>query len=112
MAILVNYTCKSVIKLTPVQIRVGNMWYFQRNCFIFKVKILKGVIFSENWLILLQIQFVWNNGGQKHSLGTDVEVPSIQPVFSLLCRIDGLAIAVWVYYPGKIYFISITMIKA
>ena len=85
MAILVNYTCKSVIKLTPVQIRVGNMSYFQRKCFIFKVKILKGVRLSEN---------SFNNGDQKHSLGTDVEVPSsIQPVFSLLCRINGLAIA-------------------
>ena len=45
----------------------GNMWYFQRNCFIFKVKILKEVRFSESLLILLEIRFVWNNGGQKHS---------------------------------------------
>ena len=33
------------------------MWYFQRNCFIFNVKILKKVRLSENLLILLEIQF-------------------------------------------------------
>ena len=40
-------------KTSAVQIRVGNMWYFQRNCFIFNVKILKEVRLSENLLILL-----------------------------------------------------------
>ena len=45
------------------------MWYFQRNGFIFKVKILKKAVrFSESLLILLEIRFVWNNGAQKHSL--------------------------------------------
>ena len=32
------------------------------------MKILKEVRFSESLLILLEIRFVWNNGGQKHSL--------------------------------------------
>ena len=40
------------------------MLYFQRNCSIFNVKILKEVRFSESLLILLEIRFVWNNGGQ------------------------------------------------
>ena len=45
------------------------MWYFQRNGFIFKVKILKKAVrFSESLLILLEIRFVWNNGARKHSL--------------------------------------------
>ena len=48
------------------------MCYFQRNCFIFNVKILKEVRFSESLLILLEIRFVWNNGSQKHSLSFDV----------------------------------------
>ena len=49
------------------------MLYFQRNCFVFNVKILKEVRLSENSLILFEIQFVWNNGGQieKHSLSID-----------------------------------------
>ena len=40
------------------------MLYFQRNSFIFNEKILKEVRFSESLLILLEIRFVWNNGGQ------------------------------------------------
>ena len=45
------------------------MWYFQRDGFIFKVKILKKAVrFSESLLILLEIRFVWHNGAQKHSL--------------------------------------------
>ena len=40
------------------------MLYFQRNSSIFNVKILKEVRFSESLLILLEIRFVWNNGGQ------------------------------------------------
>ena len=41
------------------------MLYFQRNCFIFKVKILKEVRFSESLLVLLESRFAWNNEGQK-----------------------------------------------
>ena len=62
-------------KLSAAQKRVGNMWYFQRNGFIFKVKIIKEVRFSESLLILFEIRFVWNNGAQKHSLSIDVKVP-------------------------------------
>ena len=40
------------------------MLNFQRNSSIFNVKILKEVRFSESLLILLEIRFVWNNGGQ------------------------------------------------
>ena len=54
---------------------VGNMLYFQTNCFIFKPKILKEATFLESLLILLEIRFVWNNGGQKHSLSIDVRCP-------------------------------------
>ena len=60
------------------------MLYFQRNCFIFKVKILKEVRFSESLLILLEIRFVWNNGGQKHSLSIDVRCP-VSGQFFLCC---------------------------
>ena len=42
---------------------------------IFKMKILKEVGFSERLLILREIRFVWNNGGQKHSLSFDVMCP-------------------------------------
>ena len=62
-------------KISAAQKRVGNMWYFQRNGFIFNVKILKEGRFSESLLILLEIRFVWNNGGQKHSLSIDVMCP-------------------------------------
>ena len=55
-------------KISAAQKRVGNVWYFQRNGFIFKLKILKEVRFSESLLILLEIWVVWNNVGQKHSL--------------------------------------------
>ena len=61
---LVNYLgCLLRSKTSALQKWVGDMWYFQRNCFIYKVKILKEVRFLENLLILLEIQFVWNNGG-------------------------------------------------
>ena len=40
------------------------MLNFQRNSSIFNVKILKEVRFSESLLIILEIRFVWNNGGQ------------------------------------------------
>ena len=61
-----------------------NMWYFERNFVIFRVKTLKELRLSENSLILLEIQFLWNKGGQKHSLSIDVRFPSIRPVFSFL----------------------------
>ena len=58
---------------------------FRETFLYLRVKILKEVgRFSETLLILLEIQFFWNNGGQKHSL-------SIRLVFSLLYRIDELA---------------------
>ena len=40
------------------------MLNFQRNSSIFNVKILKEVRLSESLLIILEIRFVWNNGGQ------------------------------------------------
>ena len=69
------------------------MRYFQRNCFIFKVKIFKEDSFSENLFTLLEIQFVWNNGGQKHSPGIDVRCPVSGQFFLNLLqyRIDELA---------------------
>ena len=88
----------------------SNMWYFQRNCFIFKVKILKTVRFSESLLILFEIRFVRNNRGQKHSLSIDVRCPiSGQLIFSLLYRIDELAVY---SIRIRINFISITIIEA
>ena len=61
------------------------MWYFQRDGFIFKVKILKKAVrFSESLLILLEIRFVWNNGAQKHSLSIDVRCP-VSGQFFLCC---------------------------
>ena len=69
--ILIIYAVYCAVKL--VLLRKGRVMCdinFQRNCFIFKVKILKEVRFSESLLILLEIRFVWNNGGQKHSLST------------------------------------------
>ena len=77
------------------------MLYFQRNCFIFKLKILKEVRFLESLLILLEIRFVWNNGGQEHSLSIDVRFPLSRQFFSLLYRIDELAV-----YVIRIRFIS------
>ena len=65
-------------KISATQKRVGNMWYFQRNGLIFKVKILKENRLWESLLILLEIRFVWNNGAQKHSLSIDVR-----------CRVSG-----------------------
>ena len=77
------------------------MCYFQRNGFIFTVKILKEVRFSESLLILLEIRFVWNNGAQKHSLIIDVGCPVSGQFFSLLHRIDELGV-----YIVRIRFIS------
>ena len=71
-------------KISAAQKKVGNMWYFQRNDFIFTVKILKEVRFSESLLILLEIRFVWNNGAQKHSLSIDVRYP-VSGQFFLCC---------------------------
>ena len=42
-------------------------------------------------LILLEIQSVWNNGGQKHSLSIDVRCTVSGQLFSLLYKIDELA---------------------
>ena len=74
------------------------MSYFQRNGFIFNVKILKEVRFSESLLILLEIRFVWNNGGAQY--------PD-----SFFFAEQNRSIS-RVHYPDKIYFISITITKA
>ena len=57
---------------------------FSKKLFIFKVKILKEVRFSESLSILLEIRFVWNNGSQKHSLSFDVLCP-VSGQFFLCC---------------------------
>ena len=75
---------------------------------IFKETVLYCVRFSERLLILLEIRFVWNNGGQKHSLGIDVRCPVFRQFFF---PIQNRWISC-VHYPGKLYFISITIIKA
>ena len=65
---------------------VGNIDIFKETgFFLFIVKILKEDRLSENFLILLEIQFVWNtsNGGQKHSLSIDVRCPLSGPVYFL-----------------------------
>ena len=81
------------------------MWYFQRNCFMFKEKILKEVRLSDYSLILLEIQFVWNKGGQKRSLSIYVRCLVFgQIYFSAQNRWISC-----VHYLGKIYFISITI---
>ena len=61
---------------------------FQRDCFIFKVKILKEVRLSESLLIQWPERFTkyW------------CQVPSMRTVFSLLYRIDELA----VYHPRRL----------
>ena len=96
-------------KISAAQKMVGNMWCFQRNCFIFKVKILKQVRFSESLLILLEIRFVWINGGQKHSL--KVLMSGAQYPDTFFFAVQNLWISC-VHYPDKINFISITKIKA
>ena len=48
---------------------------FKETGLYFYAKILKEVRLSENLLILLEIQSVWNNGGQEHSLSTDARCP-------------------------------------
>ena len=73
---------------TPPPSSRGNMWYFQSNCFIFKVKILKAVRFSERLLILFEIRFVRNNRGQKHSLSIDVRCPVFGQFF--LCCTESM----------------------
>ena len=95
-------------KVSAAQKREGNVWYFQRNCFIFKVKVLKEVRFSESLLILLEIWFVWNNGGQKHSLSFDVMCP-VSGQFFVAGQNRWIS---GVHSPDKIYFISVTIIKA
>ena len=77
------------------------MLYFLRSCFTFKLKILEEVRFLESLLILLEIRFVWNNGGQEHLLNIDVRCPLSRQFFSLLYRIDELAV-----YVIRIRFIS------
>ena len=69
------------------------------------MKILREVRFSESLLILLEIRFVWNNGAQKHSLElmSGAKYPD-SFFFAVQNRI--------VHYPDKIYFISVTIIKA
>ena len=75
-------------KISAAHKRVGNMSYFQRNGFIFNVKILKEVRFSESLLFLLEIRFVWNNGAQKHSLSIDVRCPASGQFF--LCCAESM----------------------
>ena len=62
---------------------------FKETFFIFKVKTLKEVRFSEFLSILLEIRFVWNNGGQKHSLGIDVRCP-VSGQFFLYCCTESI----------------------
>ena len=90
--------CLPRSKISAAHKRVGNMSYFQRNGFIFNVKILKEVRFSESLLIRLEIRFVWNNGAQKHSLSIDVRCP-VSGQFFLCCTESS-------------YFISMTIIEA
>ena len=78
-------------KISAAQKSEANVWYFQRNCFIFNVKILKEVRFPESSLILLQIRlirFAWNNGGQKHTLSFDVRCPVSGQFF--ICRTESM----------------------
>ena len=81
---MANIPCLLRSKISAAHKRVGDMSYFQRNGFIFNVKILKEVRFSESLLILLEIRFVWNNGAQKHSLSIDVRCP-VSGQFFLCC---------------------------
>ena len=53
------------------------------------MKIFKEDRFSQNSSILLEIQFVWNNGGQKHSLGIDVRCP-VSGQFFLYCCTESI----------------------
>ena len=78
------YAVYCAVKLVLLRKGWGNMWYFQRNGFIFKVKILKENRFSERLLILLEIRFVWNNGAQKLSLSIDIRCP-VSGHFFLCC---------------------------
>ena len=56
------------------------------------VKILKEVRLSQNSSIRLESQFVWNNGGQKHSLIIDVKCPVSGQFFPFCAEyIDELA---------------------
>ena len=48
------------------------------------MKILQEVRFLESLLILLEIRFVWDNGGKKHSLSIDVRCP-VTGQFYLCC---------------------------
>ena len=79
------------------------MCFFQRNCFIFKVKILKEVRFSESLLIFLEIRFVWNNGSQKHSLSFDVMCPVSGQFFLCCTQSMNYKLAVYIL---RIRFIS------
>ena len=82
------YAVYCAVKLVhAAQKRVGNMWYIRRDFFIFKVKILEELRFSESLLILLEIRFVWNSGSQKHSLSIDVRCPVSGQFF--LCRTES-----------------------
>ena len=76
--------------------------------FLFNVKIIKEVRLSENSLILLEIQIVCNNGGQKHSLSIDVRCPVSGKFF--LCCAESMNSGV--HYPGTINFISIIIAQA
>ena len=60
------------------------------------MEILKEVRFPESLLILLQIRFVWNNGGQKHSLSFDVRCPVSGQFF--ICLMQNFSP---ITYPSK-----------
>ena len=81
------------------------MWYFQRNCFIFKVKLLEEARLSEKSLILLEIQSVWDNAGQKYSL-----MSGAQYLASFFFAVQNWWISC-IRYPGNIYFTSMIIIK-
>ena len=82
------YAVYCAVKL--VLLRKGRLMcdIFKETFLIFKVKILKEVRFPESLLILLQIRFVWNNGGQKHSLSFDVRCPVSGQFF--ICRTESM----------------------
>ena len=70
-------------KTSAAQIRVGDMWYIQGNCFIFNVKTLKEVGFSQKFKFFLKFNLFGT---------TEASIP---PVFSLPCRIDELAVYIF-----------------
>ena len=89
-----NFCCWSQSEVSTDKRKASTFFAFQhvrcRSVLSFlsrpfpKVKILKEVRLSENSLILLEFQFVWNNWGQKHWLSIDVSCP-VSCQFFLCC---------------------------